>query len=736
MNKKGFAISIILYSIVFLLITILYMILSITKTRYNVTSSLRDEIIDGLNINNVLYDVVATLGDDSSVEYVQKYNTSNGAPMDTPTGTGDKDVYYYTSATTANLAGQNGNVIFGNFCWQIVRTTADGGVRLIYNGPKTNDDRCPSAVAERPSTISFVGGDSGSTTNISGSKIYGESFEIFDDNGTKKFRLLHTNAYSWSDSTYEDILGKFLCGTSSSPTGSGDTCDVMYFVSAYYDNAKAIISKYTLGAPDHYSSIGKSTFNPSSSSPAFVGYMFNDIYLRQSKTMTSARNILVHEKVSSKYYYGDTATWNSSTNKYDVTINGNAPTTSTAWNDIRSNVAGKYTCKNTTDTSCATVYYVVANSTDSYMNAVDLSNNENINTKSVTLTYSARYSESGNNYTLYSPDTVTVLLKDWYDKIKNNDILLNYRFASSDFTSTTCTKLYNLGTTEYSINYVTSDNSYIYGWDAGYSNGNYSLAVNTGWAYHKTWEWYGNIYLKAYTHYTCFKGNTDDCGSSIYYVYHIADTAARYIILKGGDTIATAVDKMLNVSNSNSSTINKYNSAEKAVIDSWYETNLLELSDYLDMDSVYCNDRSVKSLGTFANIPENGPTDLKFTYYDKPTDANAKLTCTNKTDRFSVNNSLARLKYPVGLLTEPERALMQQNYAKTGKSYRLGTPYVFDDGSVMRIVGGGGDSTGNYSSGYYYTTGTYGTRPVITLKQGIKVRGEGTYNAPYVVQLD
>ena len=49
MNKKGFAISIILYSVVFLIITILYMLLGILKTRYTVTDNLRDTIIEQLN---------------------------------------------------------------------------------------------------------------------------------------------------------------------------------------------------------------------------------------------------------------------------------------------------------------------------------------------------------------------------------------------------------------------------------------------------------------------------------------------------------------------------------------------------------------------------------------------------------------------------------------------------------------------------------------------------------------
>lgn len=49
MNKRGFAISVILYSIVFLIIAILYMLLGITKTRYTVNKGLRESIVNDLN---------------------------------------------------------------------------------------------------------------------------------------------------------------------------------------------------------------------------------------------------------------------------------------------------------------------------------------------------------------------------------------------------------------------------------------------------------------------------------------------------------------------------------------------------------------------------------------------------------------------------------------------------------------------------------------------------------------
>lgn len=51
-----------------------------------------------------------------------------GTYMVESTKNDESPVYYYRGAVT------NNNVIFGGYCWKIVRTTETGGVKLIYNG--------------------------------------------------------------------------------------------------------------------------------------------------------------------------------------------------------------------------------------------------------------------------------------------------------------------------------------------------------------------------------------------------------------------------------------------------------------------------------------------------------------------------------------------------------------------------------------------------------------------------
>lgn len=49
MNKKGFAISVVLYSLVILIVSIMYLLLSTVKNNYNTNKNLRNEIVNMLN---------------------------------------------------------------------------------------------------------------------------------------------------------------------------------------------------------------------------------------------------------------------------------------------------------------------------------------------------------------------------------------------------------------------------------------------------------------------------------------------------------------------------------------------------------------------------------------------------------------------------------------------------------------------------------------------------------------
>lgn len=48
---------------------------------------------------------------------------------------GTKDIYYYQDKDYSNVR-------LGNYCWQILRTTDTGGIKLIYNGVHTDNNKC------------------------------------------------------------------------------------------------------------------------------------------------------------------------------------------------------------------------------------------------------------------------------------------------------------------------------------------------------------------------------------------------------------------------------------------------------------------------------------------------------------------------------------------------------------------------------------------------------------------
>ena len=73
--------------------------------------------------SNKLYDAVAA--DSLTAVY-------NGQHQDSLAGTGAETIHYFTGSD--DIVNHN-NVKLGDTCWQILRTTDTGGVKMIYNGP-------------------------------------------------------------------------------------------------------------------------------------------------------------------------------------------------------------------------------------------------------------------------------------------------------------------------------------------------------------------------------------------------------------------------------------------------------------------------------------------------------------------------------------------------------------------------------------------------------------------------
>ena len=211
-----------------------------------------------------------------------------------------------------------------------------------------------------------------------------------------------------------------------------------------------------------------------------------------------------------------------------------------------------------------------------------------------------------------------------------------------------------------------------------------------------------------------------------------------YMYGKNDDTLVNAR------TNTNNSTI-------KTTIDNWYASNMTSYTKYLSTTAVYCNDRTEQTSGTYntGNTSFNyAPNARAYTSYAPTYD------CTEASDAFSVDNTSAKLTYPIALMTSDEiiRAggkggtkltspyawyyLNSANGSITGSTYwwLLSPNAWYSSGAHVFIVLGSNNP--GYLS-YFNTTNSNGVRPVISLKSCVKYSsGDGTAENPYTINLD
>ena len=343
----------------------------------------------------------------------------------------------------------------------------------------------------------------------------------------------------------------------------------------------------------------------------------------------------------------------------------------------------------------------------------------------------------------------------WSESDTNSNGKKDYEELIGTYTcksnSATCTTLYYIGsyvssTEAYTASYTIGDVAHYSQIGKSAFNANCRSLALVGYMFNKEYdykqgsksgEYYTNAVWEngAYTlsignsgiepdathHYIC----DTDCTKVRYYYY----STNYYIILENGKTIEDALKEMINYktnANDTDENINVYNSAMKGYLENWYKKNLTSYTNYLDTSAVFCNDRSVRDLGGWNPSGTNLSENLQFYQYSSNTD----LKCVNETDRLSTGNNKAKLEYPIGLLTEPERNLMTKNFAVTGQYYWGLSPRYFIDGIYAEVryvyTSGGASFTVVYNS--------HGARGVISLKPGTELdQGTGTYTDPYVV---
>ena len=215
----------------------------------------------------------------------------------------------------------------------------------------------------------------------------------------------------------------------------------------------------------------------------------------------------------------------------------------------------------------------------------------------------------------------------------------------------------------------------------------------------------------------------------------------KYVGYKYGED--TSLDTIRN--NTTDSTI-------KTFIDTWYQNNLTNYTKYLSTSAVYCNDRS-EGTGQTYNYSSSPSSQFNFAPYyrmDFDTDgktANPSYNCTDIRDAFSVENTSAKLDYPVSLMTADEIA-----FAGGVAFQAMNTPYAwFISNSAgthvstywwslsPNIWGNGFANVWDWGSdnaylGIHIVDNASAVRPAISLKSCIKYStGDGTSESPYEI---
>ena len=197
-----------------------------------------------------------------------------------------------------------------------------------------------------------------------------------------------------------------------------------------------------------------------------------------------------------------------------------------------------------------------------------------------------------------------------------------------------------------------------------------------------------------------------------------------------------------NRTNDNDSTIKTY-------IDNWYKNNLTAYTKYLSNDAVYCNDRNLASGRTYSTTNSFDYAPFERIYTNKQPTYN----CTNMSDAFSVNNTIAKLDYPIGLMSIDELS-----YAGGQAFTTLDAPYAWYytnangessygsvafwalsprrwDGSFSIVW----DVYGSVDPGNLLGNGvgnTNAVRPSVSLSScNLISRGDGSANNPYTVYI-
>ncbi len=712
----------------------------------------------------LLYDTIKVqskgLDTANGINYNAISSSTNGEGVYETTNTDSGNpVYFYRG----NIS--NNNVIYAGFCWQILRTTETGGIKILYNGVSSNGT-CSKPTGDGIGSTTF---NPASNDNAYAGYMYGSTgSNLAGTHANNNDSLLKKKIDAWyeaniKNTSYAGMLEDTVwCNDRSIPTNKSNwTSGASNFNQLGYGTNKTLYG-FAVRAGS-YASVTSPTLKCANASDRFTVSTSKGNGKLNYPVATITGDEVVYAGATGGKYNGSSGTSPANSNYFLTNANGSAvwmmtPTLynsylqgsvlygngaiSSYWTNVGTrsmgvrpavSLSGDVTISEGDGTFAKP--YVVGNSTS-----------RAVSNKEMTCSIVAKPIERTEVNPGPTPD-----ISSLYEIVKSSslgkdtDVGLDYNSISSP---TNGEGVYETDVTE------SKNTVYFYRGDV---KNNHVIFANHCWKIVRTTEYGGTKLIyngKPTADGVCDNmGEAATIGSSIWN----DDTSDNaYVGYMTG--VAGASSYQLAHNNTGDST------AKKAV-DIWYENNLkdTEYEEYLE-DLAYCNDRSIVS--DFSNMVNiswlpytkfgtlgYGTNNTMFSGSKRngvfTTSINPSLICPQANDKLSSTTEVGTgtLKYPIGLLSSDEvvyagatggyqskgDSIINKNfYLYIGeKHFWTMTPQRYDSGNViLQVLGADGYVSNEVSK----ITGGVFLRPTISLKNSATViSGNGTVNNPYII---
>lgn len=226
-----------------------------TWSKASLNKSVDGTVAEKATLYGVLRDEVSNGG--AVKEYTGKH-------QDSISGVGSSKIYYYTAnndTSGAEILNKN-NVLFAGMCWQMIRTTDTGDVRMIYNGAVDSNGSCGT---DRKGQYAFSGIEA---ITLNSKHYYGTDYTY--DSILKKFKVAG-NKLAIDTANPSSLIGSYTCLN----TQKNVSCSTLYQV-LYVEDSK--IYAAAIKSSNIYNSIGTSIFNNLYGYNSEMGYMYNGNY--------------------------------------------------------------------------------------------------------------------------------------------------------------------------------------------------------------------------------------------------------------------------------------------------------------------------------------------------------------------------------------------------------------------------------------------------------------------------